>query len=186
MHSDLHRKIEKARHYAKEPERITISALKARFQGTNSEHTVTLTDGSSWHCDSASFQSWGTSPHIMALQRLLDPMLPADAKAPGELGGGHHMHSELYSKIEKARRYAAEPERVTILELKARFQGTNSEHEIALHDGQWHADGEFFRNWGTSSHIMALQRILRPMLPPEALQNDFLPNEHSETETASV
>jgi hypothetical protein len=122
----------------------------------------------------------------MALQRLLDPMLPADAKAPGELGGGHHMHSELYSKIEKARRYAAEPERVTILELKARFQGTNSEHEIALHDGHWHADGEFFRNWGTSSHIMALQRILRPMLPPEALQNDFLPNEHSETETASV
>jgi hypothetical protein len=96
------------------------------------------------------------------------------------------MHSELYGKIEKARRYAEEPERVTILELKARFHGTNSEHDISLHDGQWHADGEFFRNWGTSSHIMALQRILKPMLSPDALQNDMIPQEHSETETASV
>jgi hypothetical protein len=33
---------------------------------------------------------------------------------------------------------------------------------------------------------MALQRILRPMLSPEALQNDAIPQEHSETETASV
>jgi hypothetical protein len=185
MHSDLHRKIEKARHYAQEPERITIRALKANFRGANSDHTVTLKDGT-WHCDSASFQSWGTSPHIMALQRLLDPMLPDAAKSPGEPSGGHHMHSELYGKIEKARRYAEEPERVTIHELTAIFRGANSEHEISLHDGQWHDDGEFFRNWGTSAHIMALQRILGQMLPSEALQNTIADHEHRETETASV
>jgi hypothetical protein len=166
MHSDLINKIEKARHYAEEPERIQIQQMKALFQGSNSEHVVTYQDGT-WHCDSPSFQRFGTSPHIMAMQRVLASMLPDHARHGGDIVGTH-MHSDMISKIEKARRYAEEPERIQIIELQATFRGSNSNHVITLQDGQWASDDEFFRNWGTSAHIMAMQRVLEPMLPTEA------------------
>ena len=50
------------------------------------------------------------------------------------------MHSDLIGKIEKARRYAQEPERITINELKATFHGGNSDHTISLNDNHWTCD----------------------------------------------
>jgi hypothetical protein len=161
-------KIEKARQYAEQPERIQITELKANFRGTNGDYVVTLKDGQ-WHCNSSSFKSWGTSSHIMALQQLLDSMLVPEARQPATTSGVH-MHSDMIGKIEKARRYAQEPERIQITELKANFRGSNSDHLVTLQDGQWHCDTPFFRNWGTSSHIMAMQRVLDRMLAPEARQ----------------
>jgi hypothetical protein len=78
------------------------------------------------------------------------------------------MHSDLIGKIEKARRYAQEPERIAIDELKARFRGGNNDHVITLSKGQWTCDCSFFRMWQTCAHVMAFQRILNQMLPPEA------------------
>ncbi|WP_298403335.1 hypothetical protein [uncultured Chloroflexus sp.] len=78
------------------------------------------------------------------------------------------MHSDMIGKIEKARRYAAEPERIKISDLRATFHGGNSDHVISLHDGQWACDCSFFKMWGTCAHIMAMQRILHPMLTEEA------------------
>jgi len=78
------------------------------------------------------------------------------------------MHSDLIGKIDKARRYAQEPERVALGVLKARFRGGNNDHEIALNDGHWACDCDFFRTWQTCAHVMALQKIFDSMLPVTA------------------
>lgn len=78
------------------------------------------------------------------------------------------MHSDLIGKIEKARRYAQEPERVALDELKARFHGGNNEHTITLSQGEWQCDCEFFRVRRTCAHVMAMQKMFNPMLSPEA------------------
>ena len=78
------------------------------------------------------------------------------------------MHSDLIGKIEKARRYAEEPERVGLDELKARFHGGNNDHMVTLSDGQWHCDCEFFRVRRTCAHVMAMQKMFSPMLSEEA------------------
>lgn len=83
------------------------------------------------------------------------------------------MHSDLIGKIEKARRYAQEPERIQLSEVKAVFNGGNSNHNIELANGHWHCDCSFFQNWGTCAHIMAMQRILNPMLSEEAKQAEL-------------
>lgn len=83
------------------------------------------------------------------------------------------MHSDLIGKIEKARRYAAEPERIKLDELRATFHGGNSDHVITLKDGHWSCDCSFFGNWGTCAHVMAMQRILNPMLTDEARQAEL-------------
>jgi hypothetical protein len=83
------------------------------------------------------------------------------------------MHSDLIGKIEKARRYAAEPERIQVDDLAVTFNGGNSNHKISLKDGHWQCDCSFFHGWGTCAHVMALQRILNPMLTPEARQADL-------------
>lgn len=78
------------------------------------------------------------------------------------------MHSDLIGKIEKARRYAQEPERVALDELKARFHGGNNEHQVTLNNGQWNCDCEFFRTRKTCAHIMAMQKLFNPMLSEQA------------------
>jgi hypothetical protein len=77
------------------------------------------------------------------------------------------MHSDLISKIEKAKRYAAEPERVTINQLRATFRGGN-DHSITLENDHWSCDCRFYTNWQTCSHVMALQRMLGQMITDDA------------------
>lgn len=89
------------------------------------------------------------------------------------------MHSDLIGKIEKARRYAQEPERIAISELKATFHGGNSDHLITLSNNHWSCDCSFFRMWNTCAHIMAFQKIFDPMLEPEAREaTSPVKNEH--------
>jgi hypothetical protein len=83
------------------------------------------------------------------------------------------MHSDLIGKIEKARRYAEEPERIKFEHLSATFHGGNSEHTVALQEGHWHCDCSFFTNWGTCAHVMAMQKLLNPMLNEDARQAEL-------------
>lgn len=80
------------------------------------------------------------------------------------------MNSSIYGKIEKAKRYAAEPERVQFTALAATFHGSHDEYTITLRDDAWHCSCHFFesQDYGTCSHIMALQRLLAPMLSADA------------------
>jgi hypothetical protein len=77
------------------------------------------------------------------------------------------MHSDLINKIEKAKRYAQEPERFTIERMEARFRG-GSDHMITLSGDAWSCDCNFFHSWHTCSHVMAAQRLLAPMLSHDA------------------
>jgi hypothetical protein len=83
------------------------------------------------------------------------------------------MQSSLIGKIEKAKRYAQEKDRVTFSDLSVKFRGENDIYETSYHDGKWHCTCNFFSSWGTCSHTMALERILGDMLPEEALTTQF-------------
>ena len=83
------------------------------------------------------------------------------------------MQSDMIHKIETARRYAEEPERIKFDELRATFHGGNSNHVISLKDGHWGCDCSFFHGWGTCAHVRAMQRILNPMLTDEARQAEL-------------
>ena len=79
------------------------------------------------------------------------------------------MQSSLIGKIEKAKRYAHETERITFSEFSVEFRGENDNYITGYKDGKWHCSCHFFANWECCSHTMALERILGNMLPQDAL-----------------
>ena len=81
MHSSLIGKIEKAKRYAQERERATFSQFSVHFRGENDSHTVSYKDGE-WHCTCHFFSTWNTCSHTMAMQRILEAMLPEEALSP--------------------------------------------------------------------------------------------------------
>lgn len=78
------------------------------------------------------------------------------------------MHSSLIGKIEKARRYAQQPERVRFNALDLTFHGEHDEYHVTLQGDAWQCSCHFFGSFGTCSHVMAMQRIFEVMLSPEA------------------
>lgn len=79
------------------------------------------------------------------------------------------MNSSLIGKIEKAKRYAQEPERITFHQLQVEFRGENDVHTVSYQDQHWRCTCDFFAERELCSHTMALERILTSMLPQEAL-----------------
>ncbi len=79
------------------------------------------------------------------------------------------MQSSLIGKIEKAKRYAQEAERISIKEFSAEIRGDNDSHTVGFKDGKWRCTCDFFSHWGLCSHSMAMEKILGKMLPEEAL-----------------
>jgi len=79
------------------------------------------------------------------------------------------MRSSLIGKIEKAKRYAQEPGRVTLSSFTAHFHGDNASHKISYAEGKWQCSCDFFSQWGICSHSMALQQMLAGVLSKEAL-----------------
>ena len=78
------------------------------------------------------------------------------------------MQSSLIGKIEKAKRYAEEPDRISFTELSVKFRGDNDSHTTEYRDNKWHCTCNFFSGWGLCCHTMALERVLGDMLPEEA------------------
>lgn len=74
------------------------------------------------------------------------------------------MNSTLISKVEKARRYAEEPERVRFQSFKVAFHGGHDEHEVTMNDSEFSCTCHFYEVHDTCAHIMAMQRILHAML----------------------
>jgi hypothetical protein len=79
------------------------------------------------------------------------------------------MNSSMIGKIEKAHRYAREPERISITGFSAVLHGDNSDHTVTLNDGHWHCNCHTFESHvvGTCAHVMAMQQVLGKMLPEE-------------------
>jgi hypothetical protein len=78
------------------------------------------------------------------------------------------LNSSLIGKIEKAKRYAGERDRIRISALQVHFDGDNGAHEVTLNEDRWRCTCDFFGGWGVCSHTMALERVLEGMLPREA------------------
>ena len=74
----------------------------------------------------------------------------------------------LIGKIEKAKRYAEERDRIGFESFRATFNGTNNPHTVEFQGGEWSCDCDFFLSRGVCSHTMALERILEGMLPATA------------------
>ena len=74
------------------------------------------------------------------------------------------MDSSMIGKIDKARQYAEERERVTFSGLSTSFRGNHNTYEVNFDSGAWTCQCHFYGTRGVCSHIMALQRILAGML----------------------
>lgn len=85
------------------------------------------------------------------------------------------MQSSLIGKIEKAKRYAQERDRITFSQLSAEFRGEHDQYTVSYDKGHWQCSCHFFSQWGLCSHSMALEKILAGMLPPEAIQKGASP-----------
>ena len=69
------------------------------------------------------------------------------------------MNSSLISMVEKAKRYASEPDRVSFSALEVRFRGNNDAHTVSLRGDEWSCGCEHFRTHGLCTHVMTLQRL---------------------------
>jgi hypothetical protein len=74
----------------------------------------------------------------------------------------------MIGKIEKAKRYAEERERIRFDVFHATFDGDNNPHTVRFEHGTWSCDCDFFATRNVCSHTMALERVLEGMLPAVA------------------
>jgi hypothetical protein len=79
------------------------------------------------------------------------------------------MNSGLIGKVDKAKKYAQERERMHVGSLHVDFRGENDTHEVDLDGDTWRCSCDFFGGWGSCAHTMALERILDGMLPTSAI-----------------
>lgn len=85
------------------------------------------------------------------------------------------MDSSIIGKIDKARKYAEEKERVSINSFSATFQGNHNSYDVSFNAGAWDCECRFFATRAVCSHTMALQRMLDDVLAkvsahPEAVE----------------
>jgi hypothetical protein len=71
----------------------------------------------------------------------------------------------LIGKIEKAKRYAEERDRIQFSEFTVTLKGENNSHTVHYVDGNWQCDCDFFQTRQRCSHTMALEIVLDKMVP---------------------
>jgi len=76
----------------------------------------------------------------------------------------------MIGKIEKAKRYAQERNRIQLNSLSVTFEGENNAHLVKYENGIWHCDCDFFQSRSRCSHTMALEMILEGLVPEQALE----------------
>ncbi len=75
------------------------------------------------------------------------------------------MDYALMRKIDKAKRYAEERDRIHFELLTVTFNGDNNPHTVHFQDGAWRCDCDFFQTRERCSHTIALEIILEGMIP---------------------
>jgi hypothetical protein len=78
MYSSLIGMVEKAQRYAQERDRVSFSQFTASIRGEHDSYSVTYHDGA-WHCSCDHFINHQLCSHTMAMERLLDGLIPADS-----------------------------------------------------------------------------------------------------------
>jgi len=77
------------------------------------------------------------------------------------------MYSSLISMVEKAKRYAQEPERIRLTGLAVDVRGDNGTHSVTLRGEDWSCACEHFQAHGLCAHVMTLQRLFASNLSTE-------------------
>lgn len=149
-------KIEKAKFYASEPQRVTFNHFTAEFRGDNNAYLIHL-GPEGWDCTCPGFRAHDICPHIMAMERLFRPMLKRTPLpyAPGQ---------NVVSDVEKAMAYAQQADRIRLLEFEVSFRGDNDTHITAFKNGVWKCGCSFYQSRGVCCHTMALERMLGNMV----------------------
>ena len=75
------------------------------------------------------------------------------------------MYSSLISMVEKAKRYAEEPERISFSDLEVDFRGNNDTHKVRLRRDEWSCECDHFSAHGLCAHVMTLQRMFAVHIP---------------------
>lgn len=70
----------------------------------------------------------------------------------------------MIGKIEKAKVYAEQKERIHFESFRVRMNGDNNTHYVRYEDGSWQCDCDFFASRGVCGHTMAMERVLQPMV----------------------
>ena len=71
----------------------------------------------------------------------------------------------MIGKIEKAKRYAEQRDRIRFDSFTVTFEGENNPHTVHFQDGEWQCDCDFFFTRGRCSHTMVLEMIFEDMIP---------------------
>ena len=71
----------------------------------------------------------------------------------------------VVSDVEKSKRYSEESDRIRFVTFDISFKGNNSDHRTVYGPEGWDCDCSDFRRAGHCSHTMAMERILKDMLP---------------------
>ncbi len=71
----------------------------------------------------------------------------------------------MIGKIEKAKRYAEERDRFHFDAVDLTFRGDNNNHRVRFEQGRFQCDCEFFLTHERCVHTMALEILLKDMLP---------------------
>lgn len=75
------------------------------------------------------------------------------------------MDYALIGKIEKAKMYAEQPDRIRFNSFSVVIDGEHRSHYVTYDQGTWGCECEFFQSRGYCSHTMAMERVLGQMLP---------------------
>ncbi len=70
----------------------------------------------------------------------------------------------MIGKIEKAKIYAEERDRIRFDSFEVAFQGNNNSHVVSYDHGTWICDCDFFASRAVCSHTMAIERLLPDMV----------------------
>lgn len=74
MDSGMIGKIDKAKRYAQEKNRVSFNSFEATIHGDNNDHLVRYDHGT-WNCTCSFFQSHGVCAHTMGIEMILDEMV---------------------------------------------------------------------------------------------------------------
>ncbi len=76
------------------------------------------------------------------------------------------MDPSFLRKVEKAKDYALQRDRVSFSNCTVRFKGDNGDHTITYDNGEWGCSCDFLIGRETCTHIMALEMMFDGMVSP--------------------
>lgn len=79
------------------------------------------------------------------------------------------MQSALHGMIEKAHRYADEPERTRLTSLTAAVHGSNGDYTVQLKGGRLHCDCDHHQHEGLCAHVLTVERLFKRHLPQDVV-----------------